>query len=85
MWGKTLADINSVDINDLHEYNSRPNQRVLELMNDKKNNETNRSLVVYYKIKYTVYQEGCYSTVMVLSLLMIAIPISFFYRRPKHN
>lgn len=39
MWGKTLAGINSVDIDDLNEYNSRPTENVLELMCDRKNDE----------------------------------------------
>jgi hypothetical protein len=41
-WGETLADINSIDIDDLHEYNSRPTEKVLELLS-KKNDE----IVIY--------------------------------------
>jgi len=43
MWGKTLTDINSFDINDLHEYSSRPTGKVLELMGERKNDE-----IVFY-------------------------------------
>jgi hypothetical protein len=43
MWGNTLADINSVDIDDLHEYNSRPTDKVLELVSRRKND----TIVIY--------------------------------------
>jgi hypothetical protein len=38
-WKSTLADINSVDIDDLHEYNSRPNEKVLDLLYKRKHEE----------------------------------------------
>ncbi|HGE71699.1 TPA: hypothetical protein ENX78_12735, partial [Candidatus Poribacteria bacterium] len=38
-----LANINSVDINDLHEYNSRPTEKVIELIASRKNDE----IVIY--------------------------------------
>jgi len=43
MWGSTLADINSVDLNDLHEYNSRPTDRVLDLIFKRKDD----TIVIY--------------------------------------
>lgn len=42
-WGKNLTEINSVDINDLHEYLSRPDERVLKLMSERKDD----SIVIY--------------------------------------
>ncbi|MDQ1329473.1 MAG: hypothetical protein QG641_2763, partial [Candidatus Poribacteria bacterium] len=38
-WRNTLADINSVDIDDLHEYNSRPTEKVLDLLYKRKSDE----------------------------------------------
>lgn len=35
-WGKNLTEINSVDINDLHEYFSRPDDRVLKIVSERK-------------------------------------------------
>ena len=43
MWRNTLADINSVDIDDLHEYNSRPTEKVLDLLYKRKYDE----IIVY--------------------------------------
>jgi hypothetical protein len=39
MWGKTLAEISSVNLDDLHEYNSRPTDQVLELIGKRGNDE----------------------------------------------
>ncbi len=35
-WGSSLSDINSTSLDDLHEYNSRPTEAVLELVHSKK-------------------------------------------------
>ena len=43
MWGSTLANINSVDLNDLHEYNSRPTDKVLDLVSKRKDD----TIVIY--------------------------------------
>ncbi len=42
-WGKSLAEINSVNINDLHEYFSRPDDRVLNLVSERKDD----TIVIY--------------------------------------
>ncbi len=36
IWGNSLSDINSVSLDDLHEYNSRPTESVLELLYSKR-------------------------------------------------
>jgi len=43
MWRNTLADINSVDIDDLHEYNSRPTDKIIDLFTRRKYDE----IIVY--------------------------------------
>jgi hypothetical protein len=42
-WGNNLSSMNSADIDDLHEYNSRPTEKVLELVSSRKDDE----IVVY--------------------------------------
>jgi len=42
-WGRNLSEVNSVNIDDLHEYNSRPTGRVLELLLDRSGDD----IVVY--------------------------------------
>lgn len=42
-WGKSLAEINSVSFEDLHEYSSRPNEAVLNLVSKRKDD----SIVIY--------------------------------------
>jgi len=42
-WGNSLASVNSVDLNDLHEYNSKPTDKVLELVSRRKGD----TIVIY--------------------------------------
>lgn len=42
-WGNSLSDINSTNLDDLHEYNSRPTEAVLELVYSKRDED-----IVFY-------------------------------------